>query len=59
MDYENTTFGRKVVKEGSAAAVVSPSKTREEVEIEDKKGKDLYRKVLLTKSCNIHVHKLR
>lgn len=50
MDYGNTTFGRKVVKDGSAAAVVSPCKTREEVEREDKEGKDLYRKVLLANS---------
>ena len=50
MDYGNTTFGRKVVKEGSAAAVVSPCKTREEVEREDKEGKELYRKVLLANS---------
>ena len=38
-------FGRKVVKEGSAAAAVSPCKTREEVEREATEGKELYRKV--------------
>ena len=45
MDLTETTFGRKVVKEDSAAATVSPCKTREEVEREAEQGKDLYRKV--------------
>ena len=45
MSLIDTTFGRKIVKEGSAAAAVSPSKTREEVEREAEEGKELYRKV--------------
>ena len=45
MDLTATTFGRKVEKEGSAAAVVSPCKTRTEVEQEAEQGKELYRKV--------------
>ena len=40
-----TTFGRKVEKEDSAAAVVSPSKTRDEIEREYEEGRELYRKV--------------
>lgn len=60
MDLSKTTFGRKVVKEGSAAAAVSPCKTREEVEKEAEEGKDLYRKVRYTYTCtytvDVHLH---
>ena len=45
MDLRKTTFGRKVEKEDSAAAVVSPSKTRDEIEREYEEGRELYRKV--------------
>ena len=41
----DTTFGRKGVKEDSAADAVSPCKTREEVEAEAVEGRELYRKV--------------
>jgi hypothetical protein len=40
----DTTFGRKGVKEDSAADAVSPCKTREEVEAEAVEGRELYRK---------------
>lgn len=48
MSLTDTIFGRKIVKEGSAAAAVSPCKTRDEVEKEAAEGKELYRKVSTT-----------
>ncbi|GAB0184424.1 EF-hand domain-containing family member B [Grus japonensis] len=42
LDIINTTFGTKVIQDGSAGELINPPKTSEEVDKESREGHDLY-----------------